>query len=138
MQRLNKYDGVLANTMGVATLGARKTDNPSENIGPSKQLPPMSDRAKDETISEVQSNLAQAGSSFHMDDVALAINRSGCTAPCTLWVMPVSEQLGLPVQNQQSRSGPSCHEVIDDHHGGDQCSCTSLGKLRKNIAELRK
>ncbi|GMH15673.1 hypothetical protein Nepgr_017514 [Nepenthes gracilis] len=60
------------------------------------------------------------------------------TAPCTLEVMLVSKHLDSPVQNHQSRSGPSCHGVIDDHHGGDQCSCTSLGKLRKNIAELRK
>ncbi|GMH31468.1 hypothetical protein Nepgr_033311 [Nepenthes gracilis] len=36
------------------------------------------------------------------------------------------------------RSGPSCHGVLDDLHGGDQCSCTSLGKLRQSLAELRK
>ncbi|GMH11748.1 hypothetical protein Nepgr_013589 [Nepenthes gracilis] len=28
--------------------------------------------------------------------------------------------------------------VTDDHHGGDPSSCTNLGKLRRNIIEIRK
>ncbi|GMH13929.1 hypothetical protein Nepgr_015770 [Nepenthes gracilis] len=49
------YDGVLVNTKGVDTLEARKTGNPSKNIGPSKQLTPVSDKAINEAITELQS-----------------------------------------------------------------------------------
>ncbi|GMH08581.1 hypothetical protein Nepgr_010421 [Nepenthes gracilis] len=54
--------------------------------------------------------------------------------PCTIEIMPVSEQLGLSAQNHYSGSGTSCQ---GDHQGGDQCSCTSLGMLRKNIEAFR-
>ncbi|GMH14475.1 hypothetical protein Nepgr_016316 [Nepenthes gracilis] len=106
MQRL---DGVLVNTMGVDTLEARKSGNPSKNIGPSEQLAPVSDKAINEAITRI----------------------------CSLHPRGYAGVKAARFINSESiaRNGPSCQ---GDHHSGDQCSCTSIGVLRKNIAELRK
>ncbi|GMH26315.1 hypothetical protein Nepgr_028158 [Nepenthes gracilis] len=48
------------------------------------------------------------------------------------------EYLDILVRNNHAQIGSSYHGVAIDHHGEDQGSCSSIGKLMRNIEELRK
>ncbi|GMH25324.1 hypothetical protein Nepgr_027167 [Nepenthes gracilis] len=48
------------------------------------------------------------------------------------------EHLGTLDQKNQAQIGSSYQGVADDHHGRDQRSCPSIGKLMRNIKDLRK
>ncbi|GMH27045.1 hypothetical protein Nepgr_028888 [Nepenthes gracilis] len=48
------------------------------------------------------------------------------------------KHLGMPVLTHQVQIGSFCQSVAGHHHGEDQGSCSSLGKLKRNIDVLRK
>ncbi|GMH29068.1 hypothetical protein Nepgr_030911 [Nepenthes gracilis] len=183
------FDGVLVHSTDVENLEARKLGNPSQYIGPTEQLAPVSDTAFTEVITKCPTTLPQADSSFYMENVdidmgpdinsehwcigpqlqSMPVNSqqildklrkepvapesmepilidaeirwnprtvasmgrsddpedvadaiSSDSVPYAQETMPVSLQLGSSLQNHPPRNGPS------------------IGKLRKNIAELGK
>ncbi|GMH22189.1 hypothetical protein Nepgr_024032 [Nepenthes gracilis] len=63
---------------------------------------------------------------------------SGFVVSTLLQRRTVTEHLNLPVMNCQPMLINPYQAVTDDHQDGDPSSCCSLGRLKRNLEEIRK